>query len=192
MTWLIVGLLLLAAFGPIVWLIPSRAERRLARMRTHARRIGLLVQLTPIRKRNASPSERVTPAGTPKTPTILCAAYRLAFQRPINHLPAWKADRDAAGGGGPIEGWVWDVAPTGPEASSLSRVWHLLATLPADALAVEATRLDVGCWWLERATDTDAEKAVDSLLKVLGTVVEELTALNNLVEARIERARTGD
>ena len=188
-TWLIVGLLLLAAFGPIVWLIPSRTDRRLARMRAHARKVGLTVQLSPIKKRNADASERVTSAGAPKTPTITCAAYRLAFARPIKHLPAWKADRDTNADAGPVSGWVWDVAPTGPQASSLSDVWPLLGTLPEDALAVEATRLDVACWWLERAPDHESEKAVDSLRIALQTIADVLVGVNERVEARLERER---
>ena len=141
--------------------------------------------MTPIRKRDATPSERVTAAGTPKTPTILCAAYRLPFPKPIRYLPTWKADRDAAGDRGPADGWVWDSAPTGPEASSLAPVWQLLTALPADALSVEATRLDVACWWREQAPDGDGETAVNSLLKALREIADALVELNERVEVRI-------
>jgi hypothetical protein len=189
MTWLIVGLLLLAAFGPIAWLIPSRKDRRLARMRKRARELGLTVQMSPIRKRNAAPSERVSSAGTPKSPTIIPAVYRLPFPHPIKHLPGWKVDRDPKDDAGPTAGWVWDVVPSGPEASALSGVWPLLATLPDDALAVEATRLDVGCWWLEQAADNESENAVNSLRESLQTIANALVALNDRVEARIRSER---
>jgi hypothetical protein len=191
-TWLIVGLLLIAAFGPILWLLPTRTDRRLARMRARARTLGLQVQMVPIPKRNAAPNEVVTSGGKRKSATLLCAAYRRALPRTSSYLPLWKVDRDARGGDGPLPGWVWDVRPAGAEAAALAVVWPLLAALPEDVLAVEATRHDVACYWSERATDPDAEKAVDSLAFSLQPIVDLLAELNDRIEARIKRENASD
>lgn len=193
MTWVIVVVLLLVAFGPVLWLLPSATDKRLARMRARARALGLLVEMTSVKKRDAQPSERVSASGKLKIATVPCAAYRQSFVRPIKHLPAWKLDRSDESSTGPIAGWVWDVPPVGMEDQSFfGDLQTIVQRLPADALALEVTRLDVACYWLESATADSAETAVDSLHSMLSGCAEVVTRLNDRIEARVNREETRD
>ena len=190
MTWLIVALLLIAAFGPMLWLLPTRKDRRLARMRARARTLGLSVQLTPIRKRDATPDEVVSAGGNRKNPTLTVAAYRRPVVRPMNYVPPWKVDRSSSGDAGPLPGWMWDVRPAAPESGQLEEVWRLVDALPDDVVSVEATRLDVAAFWLERASDDAAESAVNSLDSALGEIAEAMISLNDRIEARAKREKS--
>jgi hypothetical protein len=74
MTWLIIGLILLAAFGPVLWLVPSRKDRHLSALREQARLEGLVVELRRLPKLQPSAHERVTAGGRVKKPVQECAA----------------------------------------------------------------------------------------------------------------------
>ena len=53
MAWTIVAIVLLAAVGPLLWLLPSRRQRQQAEWRTAARRHGLAVELAAVENPDA-------------------------------------------------------------------------------------------------------------------------------------------
>src|SRR5215510_7848783 len=89
--WIVVGLII--AFGPLFWMMPSRRERTLMRMRNRARALGILVELVEVDDPFASAEARVTTSGRVRTPKLSGVAYRLPFLRPLSLAPAWAIIR---------------------------------------------------------------------------------------------------
>ena len=197
MNWLIIGLILIAAFGPVLWMLPSKGDRRLAKMRARARTHGMQVEMTSVADPNAQPSARVTAGGRPLSPTIQCAAYRLALRRPAYAAPQWKLLRNALQMGEPVAGWQWDGAPAG-DAAYWRQVSDIVRDLPADALACAAQQSEVACWWRERVSAEEALAAVDALYETLAKVAEiqrvaDASATpDDIVGATSDASPTGD
>lgn len=171
MIWLIIGVILLAAFGPIFWMLPSAADRRLAKMRGRARALGIHVEITQLDDLVAEPQARVSAGGVRREPKISCAAYRMGLSRMARAAPKWMILRMPDADDGPIPGWQWDVAsgrasPSG-DADYWKRVADLTSAFPPDTLALAAGPSEVACWWRERTTAQDAEKDVDRLHETL-------------------------
>lgn len=174
--WLIIGVILLAAFGPIFWMLPSAADRRLAKMRGRARTLGIHVEITQLDDLVAEPHARVTAGGVRREPKVSCAAYRMGLPRMARAAPKWMILRMPGADDGPIPGWQWDVAsgramPSG-DADYWKRVADLTSAFPPDTLALAAGPSEVACWWRERTTAQDAEKDVDRLHETLQKLAE--------------------
>jgi hypothetical protein len=189
LNWFVITLILIAAFGPVFWIVPSRSERRLARMRSRARVHGIQVELAQLPDVAADAMARVTAGGQRREPVVTCAAYRLAMPRLAGAAPQWRVLRNVPETSGPLPGWQWDSAPAG-DAAYWQRVESAFAALPPDALAVGARAGEVSCWWRERATAQDAEKAVDLLhaaLAKLAEVQQAADAAKQLADAENQR-----
>jgi hypothetical protein len=171
LTWVIIVVALVAAFGPLLWMMPSRSDRRLAKMRTRARSHGIQVEITQLDDLAAEPHERVNAAGVKLEPKVMCAAYRLGMRRLARAAPQWKILRKAAATDGPIAGWVWATKPGG-DSAYWQQVGGVLREVPPDALACAADASEVSCWWRERATAEDAEASVDRMHVLLQNLAE--------------------
>jgi hypothetical protein len=171
LTWLIIGTALLAAFGPVFWMLPSRSDRRLAKMRARARSHGIQVEITQLDDLAAEPAARVSAGGVKREPKVLCAAYRLGLRRLARAAPQWKILRKPVADDGPIAGWTWATRPAG-DAAYWQRVGDVLQKLPPDTLACETRTSEVACWWRERTTAEDAEASVDRLNELLQNLAE--------------------
>lgn len=178
MTWLIIGLILFAAFGPLIWLVPSKRDRRLAKMRSRARALGIQVELTRLPDVAAHASARVTAGGLRREPMVSCAAYRLALPRSARAAPQWRLLHGGAEPDGPLPGWQWDSPPVG-DAQYWQHVGAIIAAFPADTLAAGAQATEVACWWRENTTAENAENSVDSLHAALVKLAE----LQRLIDA---------
>ena len=55
MTWLLIILVLVVAFGPVLWLVPSKRDKRLSALRSRARAEGLIVEMRRIPKPDPAP-----------------------------------------------------------------------------------------------------------------------------------------
>ena len=171
MTWLIIIVALFAAFGPLLWMMPSRADRRLAKMRARARTHGIHVEITKLDDLDAEPQARVTSGGVKLEPKVMCAAYRLGMRRLARAAPQWKILRKSGANDGPIDGWIWATRPAG-DSTYWQEVGEVLRALPSDALACATDASEVTCWWRERTTAEDAETSVDRLHAVLQNLAE--------------------
>ncbi len=166
MDWIIIGVVLLAAFGPVLWLVPSRRDRKLARMRTRARSRGLAVEVTSIADPNPAPEARVSAGGVQRNPVIAGTTYRLDLPRAAPLAAKWALLRAEGAGPAAVAGWRWD---DGANAAGVdwSEVAAILARLPGDVLRCAADGRGVGCFWRERTSDAEAESAVDRLAECL-------------------------
>lgn len=191
MSWLVIVLILLAAFGPLFWMLPSKSDRRLAKMRSRARALGMQVEMTQLRDLAAEPSERVTAGGRRREPMVACAAYRLPLPRMARAAPQWRLLRSRAEVDGPLPGWQWDSEPAG-QAPYWSQVKPIVDALPADALACSAHSTEVGCWWRERAAADTAEKSVESLHATLAKLLELQCLTDAAIRAADEAEGTDD
>ena len=165
---IIVGVLIVA-FGPILYVLPSRRDRRLAALRSEARQLGLAVELKPVRNPEPAAEDRVTAGGQLRTPMRACARYALALEPMPEPAPPWRLLR-AAGG------WIADEG-TAPPAGWLGQLQPLIDALPDDVVAVDFSGRDLGCYWLERpASETDAVPKLKHALASIGSRVGALSA----------------
>lgn len=177
MVWIIVAVGLAAAFGPVLWLMPSRRDRRLAKLRQAARRRGLAVDLVRVPLIDPSPEDRVSPGGARRDAAQPCAAYRLPLPPESADAPGWFFIRGAATAS-PLAGWV-----PHPErrAERLPRdaaaYWRTLAEalhgIQTPVLAVEATPAAASWLWRE---DVPAA-ALDAAVQEIATRLTAIGAL---------------
>ena len=165
---IIVGVLIVA-FGPILYVLPSKKDRRLAALRGQARQLGLTVELKPVPNPDAAAEDRVTAGGRPRAPMLPCARYALALDRMPGQATPWRLLRTA-------RGWIADEGTDLP-AGWLGQLQPLIETLPDDVVAVDFGGRSVGCYWLERpAPETDAVAKLKGALASIGSQVATLSA----------------
>jgi hypothetical protein len=168
MTWVIIGLILLAAFGPVLWLVPSKRDRHLSALREQARREGLVVELRRLPKLNPSPEERVTAGGRVKEPVVECTAYTHTLTRRLAWLPSWRLIREE-GYPQPLPGWVFDPDLKAGGAAfdaSLEILDELFAGLPSDVIGVQLSARSLTLYWLESAAARrDTVTSLSALVK---------------------------
>lgn len=186
MTWILIALIFLVAFGPVLWLVPSKRDKRLAAMRKRAREEGLVVEMRRIPKPDPAPQERVSSGGRTREPVIECASYGLPLSRTLKFLPTWRLVRKAAENeADPLPDWQYDVRPKGDGraylADVLDRVRGTLERLPADVVALEASARMVLAFWLERPGTN--EQSVIDLAAILRGLEADLTGLDGQIEA---------
>jgi len=159
-TWLIICIVLLAAFGPVLWLIPSKKDKRLAGLRERARKEGFVVELKRLPKLDPTPEERVSAGGRPREPVVECAAYSCTMVKKLECLPPWRllrtTDDSASQTQNPAKprpGWVFEAGRR-PQRDHLSAMLdatdEVLAVLPGDVLALEVTTRRLTFYWLEK------------------------------------------
>ena len=165
---IIVGILIVA-FGPILYVLPSKRDRRLAALRAEARRLGLTVELKPVRNPDAAAVERVTAGGRSRQPEHASARYALTLDRLPGAAPPWRLLRSA-------RGWIVDEGMDLPEGW-LDQLRPLIETLPDDVVAVDFGGRDLGCYWLERpGSETEAVANIKGALASIGGQVAALSA----------------
>ena len=185
MTWLIVGGLLILAFAPILWLMPTKRDRQLVKLRQQARREGLMVEVTAVPKRGAGPEERVGADGVERDATRPCCAYRLLASRPWRGAPCWFLLRDQ-NGAGPVAGWVAhpDVQLPGVDAGYWAAVGRVFDGLDDQCVGMEVTGSAASWYWLENARGREAADLV-------GEIAQRLRAIAAL-QSRFEAPADSD
>lgn len=181
MTWFLIALVLLIAFGPVLWLVPSKKDKRVAALRAKARSEGLLVEIRRLPVRDPTPEQRVSAGGMVRDPKLECAAYGRMFRRKSRYLPGWRLIRAAADRGpDPFPDWQFDLRPKGEGRAHLEAMLAVvgprLASLPADAVALEVDGRSAFVYWRERPGSTVEEVA--GIAGILGEIESELLALD--------------
>lgn len=171
MTWLIVGGLLILAFAPVLWLMPTKRDRELVKLREHARREGLMVEVTALPKRGARPEERVGADGVARDATRPCRAYRLLASRPWRGAPRWFLLREE-GGTAPVEGWVAhpDVELPCVDVGYWGTVGRAFDGLEDHCIGMEVTESAASWYWLENARGREAAELVGEIAKRLAAI----------------------
>ena len=188
MTWLLIAVVLLAAFGPVLWLIPSKKDKRLAAMRQRGRQEGLMVEMRRIPKTDPDASDRVTAGGKVLDPVVDCASYGVTLPRRLRHLPVWRAVRDpAASDEDPFPGWAYDQRPKGDGrahlGAMLAALGPLVAALPTDVAALEVAAGAVFAYCLERPGNS--ADSISELAGMLRSFEAALTALEGAIDAEL-------
>ncbi len=124
MTWLIIALIVVAAFGPIFWLRPSGKDKRLSSLRAAARQAGLQVEIKFIPKLNPAPEERVSSGGKLRTSNHQLARYGWPLAKSLRRITPWRILRalDVGAATRPTitvsPGWVLDPEQALPQAAN--------------------------------------------------------------------------
>jgi len=193
MNWIVIGIVLLVAFGPVLWLMPTPKDRRLAALRARGRVEGLVIELRHIPKLDPAPHERVSAGGKVRTPMIEVAAYGHPLPRKLRFLPLWRLVRttvsEPSAMPDPFPGWSYDRRPDGPqgrrylsEMSPLAEVFS--SQLPKDVVAIEVDSRLIRVYWLENPGSDEA--SVSNIAGLLRGFEAELMALEAQIEARSE------
>lgn len=180
--WLIIVAVLAVAAAPAMALLPSRKDRRLAGLRAEARRLGLQVQLLPVRRLDAPADALVTAGGRVRRPMHPSVCYALPVAQRLEGMAPWRLLRSG-------DGWLPDreMGEDGertlpPELAA--RLAPLCGLLPQDAVAIDFTGQALGCCWLERfPANTGTVADVKAALARLLAEVSAFAAGRSAVEA---------
>ena len=188
MVWIIIGVLVLAAIGPIFYLMPSKRERQLANVRMIARRLGLGVDLTHIPDVAAPPEARVSAGGVERHPTIECASYKRLHVTRLEHAPTWQLLRDESSRA-PLSGWRFADrnARIAQPAAYWTRIAPIIDALPGGCLSVHCTAQFTAWAGTETFKGEDPETVITAISDGLG----EIIALHTEMDAAI-RAEKGE
>ncbi|MDE0038094.1 MAG: hypothetical protein OXU77_11145 [Gammaproteobacteria bacterium] len=175
MVWIIIGIVLVAAIGPVFWLLPSKRDRAQGQLRSAARQAGLVVEIAALPKVDSRPEERVSAGGKPRDATIDCVAYRLALPRPVPNAPSWlllRSDRENRY----LEGWT-TLSPPSRLPARQATYWRDIAAvldrLPGGCAAVEADTRHIS-WYGRERLDGDSPEAVVAGIREGLQVIGEL------------------
>lgn len=180
MVWIVIALVLIAAVGPVFYLMPSKSSRRQAALRTAARQAGLVVEVGSVPKLDADAAERVSSGGAPRDARIDCAIYRLPLPRRLVQAPRWmllKSPRENRF----LDGWATLTPPVAvpvERAAYWREVAGIVDALPGSCVAVEAGRQTLSWYGTERIGATDP----DTLAHAIRDGLERLAEVHERIE----------
>ena len=179
LTWVVVALAIALALGPILWLLPSKRDKRLAELRAAARRAGLVVELVAVPKLDADATHRVSPGGVARDAKVDCAAYRLPLPRPLPAAPCWRLLKSKRECDGPA-GWT-SLDPALNLPVSAQDYWHRIGqiadSLPGGCIGIQADARMIAWLGVERAEDATAADVVADIragLEAIGMLHQQL------------------
>jgi hypothetical protein len=156
--WIIIIVILLVAFGPLMWLRPSARERRLSKLRQQAYQDGMRVELRRLTPQDPAPEDRVTASGRERTLTVDAPAYIYPFPGRLRMLPKWRILRGHDGSPA-YPGWVFEPGkrPDHPQLGPLLELLEpVVQPLPDDVVALECDPQNLAAYWLEGPGTTPA------------------------------------
>ena len=158
MNWLLIAFIVALIVSPVMWLKPSPKQRRVARLREHARKAGVRVKL-------AAPPLHAAGKQMP--------SYRWGYPKE-QPGPRFVAVRESASSSvlkSVCHGWRWRIEPLRPlPADEQQRLEVLLTRLPQDALVLESDVHGVTLWWYE----SQGPERFDSYLGDMATLRDSL------------------
>lgn len=174
MVWIIVGVILIAAFGPIFYLRPSPRDKQIAKAREAARRAGLIVEMQRLDKLNATAPEKVSAGGKARDASYEVATYRRRLPRAPIEPPVWKMvhapDEKRLVGDRVADYRMQNVPRNVPDHASdyWDRIEALTQTAPAGTRGMEAHVEAVRWIGIEApGEETDADEFVASVVDFL-------------------------
>jgi len=182
--WIVIALIMLVAFGPLLWLRPSPRERRLGRLRQRAYRQGMRVELRRLPVSDLAAEDRVSAGGKPRDTSQENAAYIRPLAGRLRMLPELRILRGDLGSSAGIAGWSFEAGRRPADArlnTLLEELRPLVEKLPEDVVALQIEPLAVAGYWLEGAAASP--ERVDDLAARLSEIGEVLTGLDARLEA---------
>lgn len=157
MTWLVILVVLAAAFAPVAYMMPSKRDRALSSLRMVARREGLEVAVTHLPKLGAEAHERVSASGKLREAQIDCVSYGLRLPKRQLQPVRYRLLRLEGTQFPVIAGSSWELDRKFQLATAIRPdpgYWEVLAEieslLPEDVLGLAVTEDFVLCYWRER------------------------------------------
>lgn len=195
MSWIVITVIvLLAAFGPLLWLRPSARDKRLNAMRAKARALDLNVDVKALPTLNPSPTERVSAAGAKRDHDRLLAVYSRILPRRLRHISSFRVFRAPPAGAPQISrgvialdaGWLFDPDLSYPPDQGWPQVWKALLpgadSLVADVAAIGLGPREISVYWAEGA-DHDVNTVVQ-MAETLGLMASAVAALDEQLGAQ--------
>ena len=105
LTWLLISVLLLAAFGGVAFILPSKLQRSVAKTRQSARQFGFSISSEVLLDLDAAPEDKVTSGGKVINKTRICVIYELPFENPLATEIRWQLVRYKKSDV-PLNGWM--------------------------------------------------------------------------------------
>lgn len=150
MTWLIAIAVLGFMLAPLIWIIPTPRQARQAKLREHARKLGLQVQVL------ALPQTRRQKVRREKEYNGVCYALNLGLRKPRPAWRYWFAAEHAAD----------DDAVALPETVQVA-IDRQRKQWPGDALVLEFNGQSLRLYWFERGLEFSTVEQLAGALKQL-------------------------
>lgn len=151
MTWLIVFIVVALILAPVMWMMPSAAQKRQAIMRERARKLGLMVNIVDL------PQSHRAKVRKESVSKGVSYSLRIARQKGWQR-PHW---------------FIWREQPAGEPAAAelpppaiLERLQSLREQMPADMVGLESNESGYSVYWQERGDSA----AVDNIAALLEEV----------------------
>lgn len=156
--YLITAIALLVALSPVAWMMPSPRQRREARLRECARRLGLEVRIGELPQTRRQRVRREAP--------VQGVIYRLPLRKGWPHVRAHLISRAAANA-------AWEMAEESPElAPALAQTLQRIADrMPADVVAIELAGSGPAIYWRERGDEQTVVKLHELLTELAAAQV---------------------
>ncbi len=175
--WLLIALILAAAFGGIAYVIPTKFQRRVSHLRLSARKQGLIISATTLPDLDAPAEDRVTSGGKKRQREQLAVVYELAYLGPLEHVPTWQLVRYKKSQI-PIPGWLLKNNELHGVQLSDAIYWGTVAShigsMPRHCVSVSSHRGGVNWIGHEEQTAVLEDRFLPTLIAELG----KLRALN--------------
>lgn len=153
MTWFIVFIVVALVLAPVMWMMPSPAQKRQIVLRERARELGLMVHIVDLPQTHRE-KIRKEPSQKGVSYSVRIARQK-GWQRP--HWFVWREQ--------PTD----EPAPTyQPPRAILEQLQSLRDQMPADMVGVESCEMGYSAYWRERGDSA----TVDAVAAVLHRVRE--------------------
>ena len=186
MEWLLIAGILLAAFGGVAYIIPSKFQRLVGNLRLEARKQGLFISSTTIEDMDVDAEYRVTSGGKARDHRKLCVEFSLPFERKLEYAPVWQLIRYSKSQL-PIPGWLLvDNSLKGAQLSDTSywaSIAESIADMPAFCRSVRVSGSQVT--WI--GTESKELVLQGEFLVRLRESLEKMSRLNREIAEANER-----
>jgi len=144
----IIVFVVMSLLGSVMWMMPSKREKFLAKLRLDARKAGFTVQLVHVEPPRAE--------GEYESDALNIAAYRVIRLNETNkkqpETKPWQAFRTKAmSNDGLPEGWSWKIGERMLSEAHLSVLNAVILALPDDVVGLESTPVHVSAYWKEQS-----------------------------------------
>ena len=179
MFWLIIILIMAALIGPVVYLMPTKRERRQSKARLLARKVGMRVSVETLPDFSVEREEFVSPSGIVRSPTVESTVYRLRLDKPDERASTWiiyKSKNVVVGYvPSPLTGGVWEGLgeDTLPIMDNYwERLEKAMMELPEKCLALEVTNEFVAWKGKEAFGNQSPDLYVERMKKTLSDIAK--------------------
>ena len=175
MEYLLISIILLVAFGGILYILPSKRERFVSKLRLEARKSGIVTTIETIPDVEAPRASRVTAGGRERKPKTGCAVWELRYRDDHELIPTWRLLRKRESDG-PVDGAVLNPMLKDREILRNVDYWikvqKTYESMPGLCLGIESVATGVRWLGRENPTQPEPETFVNAMLEGLKSLTE--------------------